>query len=215
MCCFYIFWQFFFLNGLFRLNLGVPRLHCLVLLAVCNVYLCRLVDVLKELSPCLRKNQQFPRKLQCPHPPSDSAVWSDQVATGTQWSGPVRLWIIYKFLPGHTTELDSGSGPLQLLSCPDSWTINQSPLHWSLHSLFFSKENVPEIHHNQHLVNREMVNTFLFSFLFSSPKWLMSESATDISNRQTKCTSHNTFFMWSQKHKANKHEQLRLSTTMQ
>lgn len=40
---------FFFLNGLFRLNLGVPRLHCLVLLAVCNVYLCRLVDVLKEL----------------------------------------------------------------------------------------------------------------------------------------------------------------------
>ena len=36
-------------KGLFRLNLGVPRLHCLVLLAVFNVYLRRLVDVLKEL----------------------------------------------------------------------------------------------------------------------------------------------------------------------
>ena len=38
MCCFYILWQFF-QKGWFWLDLDVPRLQCILPLAVCSVYL--------------------------------------------------------------------------------------------------------------------------------------------------------------------------------
>ena len=36
----------------------------------------------------------------------------EPVATGTQWSGPVKLRIVYEFLASRTTESDRGSEPV-------------------------------------------------------------------------------------------------------